>query len=130
MPTTDLPKGIRNLIIINTLLLFWSAWHAYFWMQHKIDFAFWFYAVETLAFLFIGPLLFIRNPLIYKISRPLIYIIILAISLLLLMMIPKGILGQYPFSTVFNIVLIIYLIGARGYLNEAHVRQYYGLPQA
>lgn len=126
---SSLPRGIRNLVLINSLLMLWTGWNAFFWLQHKSDFAFWFYAVETVLFLVIGPLLIIRNRLIYRVSRPLIYLLLLAISLLLMMMIPKGALADHTLATVFNIVLIIYLIGARGYLNEGHVREYYGVPE-
>jgi hypothetical protein len=124
----DLPRGIRNIAIINTLLLAWFCWNIWFWVsvQKMETIVFYVNLLEAAFFLLTGPLIFIRSAMFYRLLRPTIYIVTFLLSAFLLLIISKGSLLEDTFSTIFGLVLILYLIGERGYLNEPHVKRYYG----
>lgn len=84
-------------------------------------------ALGMLIWTCLGPVLLIRKPLTWRVSRALIYAYAMGLSLLVMFGIFHGSLFNYPLVVFLEVLVVVYLIGVRGYLNGQPARDFYGV---
>ena len=85
-------------------------------------------ALAAAVWLSLGPMLLIRKSAIWRMSRPLIYAFALGLAVMVIFAITDGALLRNPVIIGLQILVVVYLIGLRGYLNGNPVRAYYRVP--
>ena len=122
VPKSD---GLIRVIVVNLLLWLGFVVTAYFQRDHLIGAL---VAIgASIIFISLGPALLFANVLVWKCARLLAYFSALILSFFLISsVINEGLLGA-PWYTVTLLILIIYLIGLRGFLNTDSMRLHFGI---
>ena len=125
---TPMPKGVKNVLLINLIILALAAW-ALFNMYTETG------AEILIAFAtwsLFGTLIFTQLVLLAKLRkawamlRALIYTIAL-LQALTTMVLTKDFLSLWGALAFFgSLLVVIYLIGLRGYLNSDGFKQWFG----
>ena len=121
-----MPKGIRNIVLINCALaalcvlafVLHYRGHAVFEMR-VLPIAMAFAALIT------GPVLMLGSVLVWRLVRMLSYAFALLASMFVVTAIFKGFILSVPIAIALLIIFNIYLIGIRGYLNSDVARVYF-----
>jgi len=79
----------------------------------------------TLMWVGLGPGLLIKKPITWRLGRVLIYAYAMGLSLLIVFALLGGAWRKEPLIVLTEVVLVVYLIGIRGYMNSEPMREYY-----
>lgn len=111
--------GIRNLIIINSLL---GAYHLYQAITHYQAKGAWnITLVIAIGFILAALPLFLRMKLVWSSVRIVIYALALVTGLACFL----DLVNSYFLVAALNLLYTFYLLGARGYLGTTPVREYF-----
>ena len=73
----------------------------------------------------LGPGLLIRRRFTWRVGRTLIYAFAMGLSLVIMFSIFHGSLFNNPVVVLWEVLVVVYLIGVRGYLNTRPALEYY-----
>lgn len=123
-----MPMGLRVILIVNFLALATAGWGVYRQLTEGVTApqATVVAAVTAVGLLIVQLVILLRRPALLPVARGALYAVMLVQGLLLLLMLRRLMSGEGIVAFVTTLVLLIYLIGARGYLNETAARQYFG----
>ena len=79
----------------------------------------------TLMWICLGPGLLIKKPITWRLGRVLIYAYAMGLSLLFVFALLGGAWRNEPLIVLTEVILVVYLIGIRGYMNSEPMREYY-----
>ncbi|MBU6951182.1 hypothetical protein [Hahella sp. HN01] len=116
-----MPKGIKVISIINTVFLLLNLVLVIIVAD---DLSRYVLMANCVAWTLCGPLLWVRSKYVWMLARPLIY----GWALLTVFGMLMGDWASLIISLITGIPFLVYIIGVRGYLNEDHVRAYFGVP--
>lgn len=123
-----MPSGIRNIVVINGLVtLYYFVTYYLLPSEAKQTAMAWAQLLMGTAFLLTGASLLIRHRIIWQVIRIFCYVWALLLAFIFLSAVIEGALWTYPIRLLLLLLLVVYLIGMRGYLNENHVRAHYGV---
>ena len=123
-----MPSGIRNIVAINGVMtLYYIINYTWLVSEAKQPIYAWSQLLMASAFFLSGVVLLIRHRIIWQAVRVLCYLWALTLAFIFLSALIKGALWIYPIRMLLLLLVVVYLIGVRGYLNESTVREYYGV---
>ncbi len=122
-----MPRGIRNIVIVNALLGLYYLYVALTFYQRKQALGPGVAPIIGIGFTLSAILLPWRQRIVWKVARALIYVLALTIAVWAVLLLVDGGLFKVPLSLLLYFVLVFYLIGVRGYLATDPVRTLYGV---
>ena len=119
------PKGLLRVVVINSVFALISL--VGFTLQAGAGNLSALTAFGAFVWICLGPALLFRKPLTWRIGRTLIYAYAMGLALLIVFAILQGALLRTPIVIALEVLLVVYLIGVRGYLNSESARDYYSI---
>jgi len=119
------PVGLSRVVLTNTALALVIGGVA--WMRFSEGHTNVIAIGVTVMLVLLGPGLLIRHRLVWRLARPFAYVCAMVLSLLVVFAIIEGQPLEYWFFYGPLVLVVLYLIGMRGYLSGQHVAAYYGV---